>query len=120
MKREIKYRAFQDNQMLESPISSNYGLQRFFGFLYEDTPIMQYTGLNDAEINGNEVYEGDIIENCDTKNLQLVYWNEDKAAWYCRYFNDETHIVSLSESIGNLNKVIGNIYQNADLLQFAF
>ena len=78
---------------------------------------MQYTGLNDSGINGNEVWEGDIIENCDTKDLQLVYWDEDKAAWYCRYFNDETHVVSLRESIGNLNKVIGNIYQNADLLR---
>lgn len=48
--REIKFRAYQDNQMLISPISSNYGLNRFFGMLYEDTKVMQYTGLKD--LNG--------------------------------------------------------------------
>lgn len=63
------------------------------------------------------MFEDDIIENCDTKELQVVYWNEDEAAWYCRYVNDESRIVSLSDSLGNLNKVIGNIYENANLLQ---
>ena len=53
MKREIKFRAFQDNQMHTSPINSNYGLTRFFGFLYEDAKIMQYIGIKD--INGKEI-----------------------------------------------------------------
>jgi hypothetical protein len=79
--------------------------------------VMQFTGREDADINGTEVYEGDIIENCDTKALQIVYWNEDEAAWYCRYVEDEKRIVSLSDSLGNLNKVVGNIFENADLLQ---
>lgn len=82
--------------------------------------VMQFTGKEDADINGTEVYEGDIIENCDTKALQIVYWNEDEAAWYCRYVEDEKRIVSLSDSLGNLNKVVGNIFENANLLQVAY
>jgi uncharacterized phage protein (TIGR01671 family) len=78
--------------------------------------LMQNTGREDAEINGIEVWESDIIENCDTKELQVVYWNEDKAAWYCRYISDESRIVSLADSLGNLNKVIGNIYENPELI----
>lgn len=78
--------------------------------------LMEFTGREDAEINGTEVWEGDIIENCDTKELQVVYWNENEAAWYCKYINDEKRIVSLADSLGNLNKVIGNVYENSELL----
>ena len=78
--------------------------------------LMEFTGREDAEINGVEVWEGDIIENCDTKELQIVYWNKHKAGWYCKY-DGEDRIVSLEESLGNLNKVIGNIYENASLLK---
>ena len=117
MQREIKFRAFDDGKMLSMPISSNYGISRFFGFLREDAVVMQFTGREDAEINGKEVWEGDIIENCDTKLLQVVYWHEDKAAWYCQYVNDEKRVVSLWESLGNLNKVVGNIYENASLVE---
>ena len=82
-----------------------------------DGPVMQFTGREDAKINGNEVYECDIIENCDTKELQIVYWNEDKAAWYCRYVYDENRIMSLADSLGNLNKKVGNIFENPELLE---
>jgi glutamine synthetase len=86
---------------------------------HPEIEVMQFTGREDADINGVEVYEGDIIENCDTKALQIVYWNENEAAWYCRYVEDEKRTVSLSDSLGNLNKVVGNIFENADLLQVA-
>ena len=111
MKRELNFRAFDDGLMFTMPISTNYGISRFFGILSDDAIIMQYTGSDDAEINGTEVFEGDIIENCDTKDLQEVYWNEDKAAWWCNYINQKGRIVSLNESLGNLNKVVGNIYE---------
>jgi hypothetical protein len=76
-----------------------------------------FTGKEDSQIDGNEVYENDIIENCDTKLLQVVYWNENEASWYCRYVGDESRIVSLSDSLGNLNTVVGNIFDNPNLLQ---
>lgn len=85
---------------------------------YDDPHLfIQFTGMNDSAIDGEEIYTGDIIENCDTKSLQIVYWNYDKCAWYCYYVGDENRIVSLSDSIGNLNKKVGNIFENPNLLQ---
>lgn len=79
--------------------------------------IGQFTGASDAEINGREVFDGDIIQNCDTRLLQEVYYDEDRFAWYCRYLYDKQQIVSLRESLGNLNKVYGNIHDNPELLK---
>lgn len=86
---------------------------------YEVIPetIGQFTGASDAEINGREVFDGDIIQNCDTRRLQEVYYDEDRFAWYCRYLYDKQQIVSLRESLGNLNKVLGNIHDNPELLK---
>src|SRR3989304_6732819 len=60
----------------------------------------EFTGRYDAQIDGQRVFEDDIIQNVDTEDLQVVFWNEDKAAWYCRYVNDPKIIVSLFESLG--------------------
>lgn len=78
--------------------------------------VMQFTGKQDSLNGGQDVYDEDIIENCDTKDLQIVYWNEDEAAWYCRYIEDEKRIVSLAESLGNLNKVVGNVHEHPELM----
>ena len=127
MNREIKFRALCDyddtngmvyfepakcdNGVFCMPIQNN--ISHIDEYL---SPLMQFTGLEDAEINGKEVWEGDIIENCDTKLLQIVYWDEQKAAWFCQY-NESKRTVSLAHSLGNLNKVIGNIYENPNLLK---
>ena len=74
---------------------------------------MQSTGVKDRI--GTLVYEHDIVFNSDTDKYQYVFWNYDKAAWYCRYIR-EARTVPLWESLANGNYVVGNIYENADIL----
>jgi len=127
MSREIKFRAFQDNQMITSPISSNYGLSRFFGLIYEDAPIMQYTGLKDK--NGVEIYEGDILQ----LHFHDAFSNENiscdeactfiaKVVYYGCGFITELHdkIPIYFDEIWmdeGEYKVIGNIHENKELLK---
>ncbi len=131
--REIKFRAWDKSKKRFIPIAhiktdidneTLTGIKESWNgnnYTRNEIELMQYTGLNELKhLDGKEVYESDIIKNIDTGALQVVYWNIDKGAWYCEYIEDEREdkrIVSLSDSIGNLNEIIGNIHENPELLK---
>lgn len=121
MKREIKFRAFQDNQMLKSPSNSNYGLQKFFASLYEDAPIMQFTGLYDK--NGEDIYEGDIVTykrsvgNWTGQTMTTTHkiiFTEEVNAFVMEYGSS---YIKLRKHWGYEYEVIGNIYEHGYLLK---
>jgi hypothetical protein len=66
--------------------------------------IQQYTGIKDAK--GNEVYEGDILQD-DDGFIDLVKYNEE--GYY--------HAGDWDGSDFKYCKVIGNIYENPELLE---
>ena len=86
--------------------------------------IMQYTGMKDSK--SNEVFEGDIIKTGQSKAgfeepfIGRVYWFEGEYQWW---ITDDTKdpIYGIDYDLTFLNcyqdfEVIGNIYQNSELL----
>jgi len=128
--REIKFRAITR----EGKIIKNVGKIEFFEdgsiIVNDEIPVeklIQYTGLKDKE--RKEIWEGDILEydgekieckKCGHKQLYYsshklyeIKWNQEMCEFVCE--NDEN---SMNPCIwGKDMKIIGNIYENPELLE---
>jgi uncharacterized phage protein (TIGR01671 family) len=121
MDREIKFRAWNKTkkQMVQSYVHMGKNGHIYIAFTFPDDEYipLQYTGLKDK--NGKEIYEGDILS-CKSKNgfehrstLRLG-WSEDEQYGWCW---DSGTIVTGVDFINERYGVIGNIYENPELLQ---
>jgi hypothetical protein len=79
----------------------------------DDLSVMQFTGLHDK--NGKEIYEGDLLRYDDW--LWEVRWGNNKAAFYlCSRETDIRQDEHPNQHDARLSEVIGNIYENPELL----
>lgn len=83
--------------------------------------LMQSTGLKDK--NGKEIFEGDILEVTDKHSwLEVVSYSQEKAMFVTEEINrefkvPESPLYDLSDSTFLKFEVIGNIYENPELLE---
>lgn len=127
MKREIKFRAFGHTDIYV-PYKMHYGVSvshagipEIAGVLICDHVLMQYTGLKDR--NGKEIYEGDVVSN----GLDGVVEYFSDLTWdggclhpgfYCQEwfeFNEPCEL-AYPHNFDDC-EVIGNIYENPELLE---
>lgn len=112
--REVKFRAWNNldkkmvNHVHALPLFNNLLKSKYYN-------LMQYTGLKD--INGVEIYEGDIVE----ERRKNSCWTADMVQNLEVKFERGKFIVGrnsdLHGSIGVTYKVIGNKYENPELLE---
>ena len=116
--REIKFRAWDGRKIIQSYAHIGSGGRMYTSHTQNPEPdyiVMQYTGLKDR--HGVEIYEGDII-----KYITQYYGNKvehQKVVEWIDDMQDDSFGESLSMGYrfhGGDIEVIGNIYENPDLL----
>ena len=86
-----------------------------FGELLEDKDyiVMQCTGLKDK--NGKLIYEGDILFWDDENDRGYVQWQDEDADYLIIFSNYSAVSFNLEVKPSQL-EIIGNIYENKELL----
>lgn len=126
--REIKFRAWDksNEEMLEvenlyfNDMTDKVEIRtRIYSDYFNDEEmiLMQYTGLKDK--NGKEIYDGDIVAEkghyvkSDRLLYQKIQWKESYSCWLRGEYQRLTPKNIKTYQI----EVIGNIYENPELLE---
>ncbi len=86
---------------------------------FDEVKLMQSTGLKDK--NGREIFEGDILafETDDEVIKVNVFWDEEHALFMfeSKKYNEQEPLAELVENNTYPFEIIGNIYENPELLE---
>lgn len=81
----------------------------------DEIELMQSTGLEDKY--GKEIFEGDILHHqMQTEYTFIVKYDKDKGRWYGDGLS-RTYRIDITKHFMQYYKVIGNIYENTELLE---
>jgi uncharacterized phage protein (TIGR01671 family) len=128
--KEIKFRAWKDGKMYYG-VSTN-GFRTFWGISFRgsyeydvpfsEVPLMQFTGLKDK--NGKEIYEGDVfkciyLRDGHADHKYRVYFDDADGRFDLQRIGEPCPQNQVRQNLIDVARygVIGNIYENPELLK---
>jgi len=118
--REIKFRVWDKlNKEMFNVESINFQERRVYRDTvsyreFNDIELMQYTGLKDK--NNKEIYEGDILfESFGERYYRVIFENGSFRAEFKGNF--EEYSFDLIDVVAQSYEVVGNIYENPELME---
>lgn len=85
-------------------------------YSFDEIELMQSTGLVDK--NNKEIFDGDVLLTYDDE-LAKVYWDDVLAGWFVDFIYETAELSEVADiqSSRSICKIIGNIYENPELLE---
>ena len=134
MNREIEFRgkSYKDNTWIQGyltrDLKGHYRIQfdvKCFSVVIKENTLGQFSGLKD--INGVEIYEGDIINACNDRGviefdcgvfgINWDYGRCDNRTTMYGTFGQRHNLRRMDDEIIDRIEIIGNIYDNPELLK---
>jgi uncharacterized phage protein (TIGR01671 family) len=112
--RPIKFRAWDGGMYYNVLVDGNAWTDNIVIDIWHTGNIMQFTGL--VDLNGKEIYEGDILKRSDGV-IKYVFFNEKQGGFYTQFLNGAGFIDPIKYATDRDCVIIGNIYQNPELLK---
>ncbi|WP_405347953.1 YopX family protein [Fusobacterium animalis] len=123
--REIKFRAWLKEKKIMGEVLgidilhkeiffSNEDVDCYEHSDFKDIELMQYTGLYDKK--GKEIYEGDIVKLRANHGIGIIRYSDEWGAFVVEYIKTRPLVVLGMNYYKEDIEVIGNIYENSELL----